>query len=537
MASSRSARSMRSNKSGRSLEGGTGGTSRSILQTLEEGDDQAVASMSNTTTRNVYQRSGDANDANQSQAVTAGSVATDYEAWQRDVDRWRRSSSPPVAHSHQNAPASASDLEAQSRNNINNINTGSGSNERKTNATQSRRHTSTGSVSTIASSTQSRPAMQINPTAGVSTGDAPPESTKTSPHDSVKSGHRKPPAAMKTRHQTNSAMRGDEWHGHRSVAAELQAARSKSPPPQSNRDNTAKEQRPISPQQVPTEAGLPAPVVHISPPSPSVNQHDGSASPFLRDYDDPDATAVYPVQISPRAAAAFAKLQVTTHAMVRVSSKRATRRPKLSQAELEARRAKEAIRAEKEKEKAARYHKRHLAIDAKRAFQDEKDDLHARLTTTRNEDARAEIQWELGELYAAYAYGEAKGRNGAEVPALGASALQHASRLMYEALYSPARKEKGTPGTTALSRDPAKWLRYGQVHLVLWSCTESKSHLEWAYRAFPEALKFAGDKTEKAGELCALVAQWLQGRFTLRKLQVHFTSEFSTDAICHISKL
>lgn len=394
------------------------------------------------------------------------------------------------------------------------------------------------------------------------------------PHATQRGTPRKPPSSKRTRREHIVAgLQGDEWSGHRSLTAELRAAtqsmhkpdqpaeeenggspRVVSPERQASPASNDIEQRAVitrtrSPPKGSTPIRLAAETLVESVAAAAENigltfrsseseetdqearadpvQHPlfvprrqsdeasytglNARSPPREQMGDTSRNEDYAGHSERSSVASQREQQARASASLRppTISKR-SRRPKLTEAQVEQQRVKEAARQSKERDQAARWHQRHLAIDAKKLFQAKKDDLHNRLANTRNEDARAECQWELGELYASYAWGEAcETPDGRDKPALGSAALTHALRVMYEALYSSSRREKGYVPQIAL--DGSKWARYAQLHIVMWSQNGGKTHFEWALRAFNEAIKNSGDKTEQAGNISAMAAQSIQG--------------------------
>lgn len=538
----------------------------SIMQTLAEAEDSDQGAVVPT---------GYAADTDEalSQAITAGSVATDRDTWQRDLEQWAQRTSPPPAGQQQEHIAA--DMEDSVSPTSSSARGGRATGSRRQ---VSGRHARTLSIATTASST-----VSYVVTSNATSPRIPPVSENGStegdyhrlglriPHATQRGTPRKPPSSTRTRKEHIVAgLQGDEWSGSRSLSAEKRAAaqiqqktssasseRPTSPPlsvsdrsgssKQDAGDDTTRSRSSIGAgttlrlvaetlvssvaaaahavgiasgsDTTPLDAHLLPPV---SPGSPAETvlaeselalpvlpgQHHTSRQRHLSNC----TTSQVPQS---QHGVSITESQPST--MLRPPKAKQSRRPKLSEEQTEQQRLKDAARQAKEQQKAIRWHQRHLAIDAKKAFQLKKDELHTRLSNTRNEDARAEIQWELGELYASYAWGEMnESPGGRDKPALGAGALTHALRVMYEALYSPSRREKGT--VPAIAADGNKWARYGQLHSVMWSQGGGKTHLEWAIRAFNEGIKHSGDRTEQAGNICGVAAQAIQGTFTLDHL-------------------
>lgn len=560
IASSRSAMSARSTRSD------TGHRSThhlSIMQTLAEAEDSDQGNAQNT---------GFAAETEEgSLAVTAGSVAIDQGSWQRDLENWARHSSPPL-----DEIADPTDVDESQ------LSPASSLHRRRTNKD---RHLSSSSTIATASSTISylvrfnatSPRLHSNSESGSS--DSQPQRLSLHiPHDSQRGTSRKPPSSKRTRQQHIVAgLQGDEWSGHRSLTAELQAATSMQQKAASEAFSSQKEQneysgtKATSPLAEQSTADTDSPARSMSPArtrSPltasstlriaaealsesvtsvaqavgligessdtkadagEMQNHDITRSlseqsrrpdesqvplaPILQvEVSSPDRAIRSVDSEAPETydSRACAKPQRQDTNLKSPSRKKA-KRTRLTEAQTEQQRLKEAARHIKEQQKAARWHQRHLAIDAKKAFQTKKDELHTRLANTRNEDARSEVQWELGELYAAYAWGEtSETPTGRDKPALGAGALTHALRVMYEALYAPSRRDKSTISSVAL--DPDKWGRYAHLHMIMWGQTRGKTHLEWALRAYNEAIKLSGDKTELTGDICTTAAQFLQSK-------------------------
>lgn len=541
------------------------------MQTLAEAEDveqqmnAGVAASADVTSGYIADEDQDDN----SQAVTAGNVATDERSWRRDLEQWASSSSPPPQailsqfnqrFEHPNSPTSSNEsrrLTSDSR------------------ISDKNRRISTSSITTTASSTISYLVTSPRAESAGEGGARSHESNEVGlplniPHASQRNVPRKPPSSTRTRKEHIVAgLHGDEWSGHRSLNAELKAATamqqkaaavaaasaasdSVSPPSSaSSRQNRQSTDSPRSPARTLSPIGATTTLrlaaetiassvisaghaIGIGAKDPDAAllhpEHPTTPAPRPEALSDaypaaPPITDV-PTQcsgIAPTTAAAPSASSSSEQALpvpiVSAQSQRPGPRPhtakrfkraNMTARKIEQQRAKEAARKAKEQQKVARWHQRHLAIDAKKLFQSRKDELHNKLANTRNEDARAEVQWELGELYASYAWGEAgEHPDERDKPSLGAGALAHALRVMYEALCSASRREKGA--VASITTDANKWARFAQLHMVMWGQGGGKTHFEWAIRAFNEAIKHSGDGTELTGAVCASAAQAIQG--------------------------
>lgn len=560
IASSRSAPSIRSNRSQISHRLVH---KVSIMQTLAEAEDSDQASVQNAGFPPYTDEA--------SQAVTAGSAANDHESWHRDLENWARRSSPPLEEQGQDRPSSVeevlprrtSSFEARRRE------------ESRRLSKERRRSSSTiATASSTVSGLMHPNATFHHPRTTSDSESSDSRAHRPSLRTQQKGTPRKPPSTKRTRQaHLVAGLQGAEWTGQRRLTAELQAATdiqrrssphgsSKNNQESSLRDQLMNERLFQDPEQVeysksPTGNCPPlgasatlrlaaetlvasvasaAQAFHlalesweaselvkkaqtdritIQPPYRPASQSES----YLHDPPTSQAPPASPHAFAiplhqeihvPVDLGASEDLQHSQMVCHKVSLKKRQKRPRMTEGELEEKRAKEAARQIKEQHKAARWHQRRLAIDAKKVFQARKDELHTRLASTRNDVARSEVQWELGELYAAYAWGEpSDDAEGRDKPALGAGALTHALRLMYEALYSPSRREKGS--IPAVAFDANKWARYAHLHMIMWSQTGGKTHLEWALRAYSEAIKQSGDRTEQSGDICTTAAQSLQG--------------------------
>ena len=532
MASSRSARSARSGRSSRSVASSTTSQklrkeSRSILQALTEEvpaltEQRLPAAGLPLPDVAAMVRQDEASNGEAYASPTPSEVGSDD--WKQDVERWTRKAAPLDLVALQRS-SEAGDLLTFSPN-------------------TSPRKAGRSPPPTIASRRKLSPteihsrhtSLSSNAT-GSSTLSlfGPVHATSHQQAASQQSTHRKPPAALKTRRALVLASAGETERTHPlSVAREMELAGVAlgSPPGIRRVGEAIVPESPRNPQSPPFgESGrkeevdmpvVPKPEAEMLPPAYEASDTscpplmgaitDKAASPHLAVLEPSTTPSITPPRSpllrdlgipeirveSPSTPAKSLAALSNDGRLSRVPSSSGQKRHSLHSRSASLQlpmTEKQALRQAKEEAKQQVWAQRTEFRRCKIQFEDERNSLWDRMSSTRSDAVRALAHWDLAELYIGYS------------DTVGMQAGLQGTKMMQECL---ARYEE-------IKADPKRWARYGQMHVWLRrngsgaQQNGGEQHLNLAVNAFTNAMKIAGDTSEFGGHCCMLAAQVLQG--------------------------